>query len=69
MKPDAIGLTNTIAKKATAPKFPLEESDINGYFTKLADNGFDMDEVYNQLLKEGLEAFEKAFQEMLDSLK
>jgi transaldolase len=58
-----------IAKKAPAPKFPLEESEINGYFTKLADNGFDMDEVYSQLLKEGLEAFEKAFQEMLDSLK
>ncbi|HIQ27499.1 MAG TPA: transaldolase, partial [Sulfurovum sp.] len=41
---------------------------INGYFTKLSDNGFDMDAVYAQLLKEGLEAFEKAFQEMLDSL-
>jgi len=58
-----------ITKKTPAPKFPLEESDINGYFTKLADNGFDMEEVYKQLLKEGLEAFEKAFQEMLSSLK
>jgi len=58
-----------IAKKSPEPKFPLEEHDINGYFTKLADNGFDIDKVYNQLLKEGLEAFEKAFQEMLDSLK
>ncbi len=58
-----------IAKKAPSPKFPLEQSHINGYFTKLADNGFDMDEIYSQLLKEGLEAFEKAFQEMLDSLK
>jgi len=58
-----------IAKKETAPKLPLEDSEINGYFTKLADNGFDMDEVYAQLLKEGLEAFEKAFSEMLDTLK
>ena len=58
-----------ISTKATAPKFPLEESEVNGYFTKLADNGFDMDEVYAQLLKEGLEAFEKAFEEMLDTLK
>ena len=58
-----------IAKKETAPKLPLEESEINGYFTKLADNGFDMDEVYAQLLKEGLEAFENAFAEMLDTLK
>ncbi len=58
-----------ISKKETAPKFPLEESEINGYFTKLADNGFNMNEVYTQLLKEGLEAFEKAFEEMLDTLK
>ena len=58
-----------IAKKAPAAKFPLEDSEINGYFTKLADNGFDMDVVYSQLLSEGLEAFETAFQDMLDSLK
>lgn len=58
-----------ISKKETAPKFPLDESEINGYFTKLADNGFNMNEVYTQLLKEGLEAFEKAFEEMLDTLK
>ncbi len=58
-----------IATKASEPKLPIDEDVINGYFTKLADNGFDMDAVYSQLLKEGLEAFEKAFQEMLDSLK
>jgi len=57
-----------IAKAAATPKFPMEESEINGYFTKLADNGFDMDSVYTQLLKEGLETFEKSFQEMLDTL-
>jgi len=58
-----------VATKASAAKFPIEDDVINGYFTKLADNGFDMDEVYTQLLKDGLEAFEKAFQEMLDALK
>jgi len=58
-----------IAKKETALKLPLEDSDINGYFTKLADCGFDMDEVYTKLLKDGLEAFEDAFQDMLDTLK
>ncbi|PHS34033.1 MAG: transaldolase [Sulfurovum sp.] len=57
-----------ISKPASAVNLPLEEHEINGYFTKISDNGFDMDEVYKQLLKEGLEAFEKAFQEMLDSL-
>ena len=58
-----------IAKKETESKFPLEEDDINGYFTRLADCGFDMDEVYTKLLKDGLEAFEESFQEMLDSLQ
>jgi transaldolase len=52
-----------------APKLPLEESEINGYFTKLADNGFDMEEVYASLLKDGLKAFEQAFEEMLESIK
>lgn len=58
-----------ISSKESAPKFPLEESEVNGYFTKLADNGFNMDEIYAQLLKKGLEAFEKAFEAMLDTLK
>jgi transaldolase len=58
-----------ISTEADTPKLPLDEDVINGYFTKLSDNGFDMDEVYAQLLKEGLEAFEKAFQEMLDTIK
>ena len=58
-----------ISRPASTSKFPIEESEVNGYFTKLDDNGFDMDEVYAQLLKEGLEAFEKSFQEMLDSIQ
>jgi len=58
-----------IARPASTPKLPIEDHEVNGYFTKLSDNGFDMDKVYAQLLKEGLESFEKAFQEMLDTLK
>ena len=58
-----------ISKKETAAKLPLEESEINGYFTRLADSGFDMDEIYDTLLRDGLKAFEEAFTEMLDSLK
>ena len=57
-----------IATEADMPRLPIDDAVIDGYFTKLADNGFDMDEVYTQLLKEGLEAFEKAFQNMLDSI-
>ena len=55
--------------KKGAPKLPIDDSVINGYFTKLSDNGFDMDEVYASLLRAGLDAFEKAFQEMLEQLK
>ena len=58
-----------IAKKETVAKLPMEESDINGYFTKLADCGFDMNEVFDTLLKEGLEAFETAFRDMLKTLE
>ena len=58
-----------IATKETEIRLPMEESDINGYFTRLADSGFDMDEVYDTLLSDGLKAFEEAFSEMLDSLK
>jgi transaldolase len=58
-----------IAKKETEAKLPLEDSDINGYFTRLSDCGFNMDEIYTKLLKDGLEAFENSFQEMLDILK
>ena len=57
-----------IEKAASRAKLPLEEHEINGYFTKLSDNGFDMDEVYKELLNDGLKAFEQAFQNMLDTL-
>ena len=48
---------------------PIEDSVINGYFVNLEDNGFNMEKIYKELLDDGLIAFEKAFQEMLDSLE
>ncbi len=57
-----------IEKAASKAKLPLEEHEINGYFTKISDHGFNMNEVYQSLLNDGLKAFEKAFQEMLDTL-
>jgi len=48
---------------------PIEQSVIDGYFTKLSDNGFEMDEVYASLLEDGLKAFEEAFEQMLAALK
>lgn len=48
---------------------PIEDSVIDGYFMHLEDSGFNMDAIYDQLLNEGLVAFEEAFQNMLDQLK
>jgi transaldolase len=58
-----------IAGEEGSPKLPIDDEVINGYFTKLADNGFDMDEIYETLLKDGLKAFEEAFTDMLEKLK
>jgi len=56
-------------KELHAPNLPIDEDIIKGYFTKLSDNGFDMEEVYAELLKDGLASFETAFGEMLESLE
>lgn len=58
-----------IATEVSTPKLPIDDDEIDGYFTQLSDHGFDMEEVYAELLKDGLEAFEKSFQEMLNTLK
>jgi len=58
-----------IAKDETPAKLPLEDEQIDGYFTKLKDAGFNMDEVYNKLLKDGLKAFEEAFEMMLKNIE
>ncbi len=64
-----VTIESFVNSKGLAEKLPIEDKEINGYFTKLADNGFNMDEVYDSLLKDGLESFEQAFQEMLNSIK
>jgi len=52
-----------------SPKLPIDDSKIDEYFEKLSANKIDIQKVYDMLLKDGLEAFEKAFEDMLDSLK
>ncbi len=48
---------------------PIDDAILNGYFMNLEDNGFKMDDIYKQLLDEGLVAFEEAFKEMLEKLE
>jgi transaldolase len=52
-----------------AEVLPIDDDILNGYFINLEDNGFKMEEIAKELLDDGLSAFEKAFQEMLDSLE
>jgi len=58
-----------IQNDATPAKLPIEPKVIDEYFDSLASWGIDMDAVYNQLIHEGLKAFEQAFAQMLDNLK
>jgi len=65
---------NTIeAYKASNPtgktKLPIAQEEVDAYFNKVAAAQIDMEEVYATLMREGLEAFEKAFQDMLGALK
>jgi len=47
---------------------PIAQEVIDEYFNTLAKNGIDMQQVYSELLDEGLEAFKVAFSDMLKSL-
>lgn len=57
-------------KDAPSPsKLPIDAEKIQAHFDTITKAGIDMSSVYAQLMREGLEAFEKAFASMLDTLK
>ena len=47
----------------------MSEDECNKYFTLLEQNGISMNEVYEKLLTDGLEAFKVSFKELLSKLK
>ncbi len=53
----------------TAEILPIDDAILNGYFMNLEDNDFKMEEIYKQLLSEGLVAFEESFSAMLEKIK
>ena len=57
------------AGAAPKPTLPIPEEEIEGYFTRLREQGIVMEEVYDRLMQEGLKAFEEAFSGMLEELK
>ncbi len=52
----------------TEPRLPAHIDEIDAYFELLEDNGIDMNAIYEQLISEGLESFEQAFEEMLQKI-
>jgi transaldolase len=50
-------------------RLPRSEEEIDAYFSELGQHGILMDGVYAQLMAEGVEAFEKAFAELLKKLE
>ena len=48
---------------------PIDESEIEAYFNRLKELNIDMNKVYEELMKEGLEAFEQSFAKLLEMLE
>jgi len=51
------------------PKLPTHFDEIDAYFDLIESRGINMNDVYEQLITEGLKAFEQAFEEMLEMIK
>lgn len=58
-----------IKEEAGLAPLPLDLAHIDAHFEEVAKAGVEMEEVYETLLADGLVAFEKAFEEMLESLQ
>lgn len=58
-----------IKEGAKEPKLPIDQEAIDKFFASLSDNGINMQKVYDELLQEGLDAFVKAFDEILRELE
>ena len=50
-------------------KRPKSPEEIEHFFNTLKENDIELDQIYSELMDEGLEAFKEAFKEILDALK
>lgn len=50
------------------PSEILSEQDCDEYFNKLEENGFKLSKIYDELLKEGIDAFKNSFKDLLSEL-
>ena len=58
-----------VSAPLSEPRLPINEAEINGYFSTLKQQGIEIEEVSQSLLEDGLCAFEEAFAEMLNRIE
>jgi len=64
-----LDVIEAIKNEEMEESFHFQTKHIDGFFSFLTPAGINMQKVYQELFEEGVEAFEKAFEDMLGSLK
>ena len=64
-----LDVIEAIKDKELEESFHFQTKHIDAFFSFLAPAGISMQKVYQELFDEGVEAFEKAFEDMLNSIK
>ena len=64
-----LDVIEAIKDKDIEESFHFQTKHIDGFFSFLTPAGINMQKVYQELFDEGVEAFEKAFENMLNSIK
>ena len=64
-----LDVIEAIKDKTLEESFPFQTKHIDAFFSFLAPAGISMQKVYQEPFDEGVEAFEKAFEDMLNSIK
>ncbi|MEO1928499.1 MAG: transaldolase [Nautiliaceae bacterium] len=64
-----LDVIEVIKDKEMEESFHFQTKHIDGFFSFLTPAGINMQKIYQELFDEGVEAFEKAFEEMLKTIK
>ena len=64
-----LDVIEAIKDKEIEESFHFQTKHIDGFFSFLTPAGINMQKIYQELFDEGVEAFEKAFEDMLNSIK
>ena len=64
-----LDVIEAIKNKEIEESFHFQTKHIDGFFSFLTPAGINMQKIYQDLFNEGVEAFEEAFESMLDSIK